>query len=152
MHLHLSRACLVAALALGVPAALGARSVAQHDHQTQHPAGGAHHHPEAAKLKNPVPANAASVAAGQTIYAKQCAGCHGDTGKGDGTMGEELKPKPSNLTDVDWKHGSTDGEIFVLVRDGSKGTGMKGFKSKLTEHQIWDVVNYVRSLGPVKSH
>ena len=152
MHHHFYRVCIVAVLATAVSAAPRVHAT-QHEHQPAHPAGGAHHHPEAAKLKNPVPANAASVAAGQTAYAKQCAGCHGDTGKGDGSMGEELNPKPSNLTDADWKHGSTDGEIFVLIRDGgSKGTGMKGYKSKLTEHQIWDVVNYVRSLGPVKSH
>ena len=29
---------------------------------------------------------------------------------------------------------------------------MKSFNSKLTEHQMWDVINYVRSLGPAKSH
>jgi high-affinity iron transporter len=152
MHHRLSRTCLVALFAFGVSAALAAHDAAQHEHQPAHPAGGAHHHPEAAKLMNPVPANAASVAAGQQIYNKQCAGCHGDTGKGDGAMGEELNPKPSNLADADWKHGSTDGEIFTLIRDGSQKTGMKAFKAKLTTHQIWDVVNYVRSLGPAKSH
>jgi mono/diheme cytochrome c family protein len=149
MHHLLSRASLVAATLFVLSVAVAARGGAQHQHP---PAGGAHHHPEAAKLKNPVAANAASVAAGQTIYAKQCAGCHGDAGKGDGSMGEELNPKPSNLTDADWKHGTSDGEMFVLIRDGAKGTGMKGYKAKLTTRQIWDVVNYVRSLGPVKSH
>ena len=146
MHSRTFHASLAVAFAFAVTAALAA-----FDPQHQHPAGGAHRHPEAAKLKNPAPANAASIAAGQKIYDKQCAGCHGDTGKGDGAMGEELNPKPSNLTDADWKHGSTDGEIFVLLRDGAKNTGMKGFKSKLTERQLWDVVNYLRSLGPAKS-
>ena len=120
--------------------------------QTQHPAGGAHHHPEAAKQKNPVAADAASIAAGKTVYDKNCANCHGNTGVGDGKMGAELNPKPSNLTDADWKHGSTDGEIFLVIKDGAKGTGMRSFNSKLTEHQIWDVINYIRSLGPAKSH
>jgi mono/diheme cytochrome c family protein len=120
--------------------------------QTQHPAGGAHHHPDAAKQKNPVAADATSIAAGKTIYEKNCANCHGKTGVGDGLLGAELNPKPSNLTDADWKHGDSDGEIFLVIKDGSKGTGMKSFNSKLTEHQIWDVINYVRSLGPAKSH
>jgi high-affinity iron transporter len=154
MHHRLFRACLVAVFAVGVSAALTAHAARQHDHQPAHPAGGAHQHPQAAKLKNPVAATAASVAAGQKISAKQCAGCHGDTGKGDGAMGEELNPKPANLADADWKHGSTDGEIFTLIRDGAKGTGMKGYKAKQTAHEIWDVVNYLRTLGPppAKSH
>ena len=53
--------------------------------------------------------------------------------KGDGAMGEELNPKPSNLADADWKHGSTDGEIFTVIRDGVKSTGMKAFSRK-TDH------------------
>jgi cbb3-type cytochrome c oxidase subunit III len=141
-------ALLTFALSLTVPIALGAYGA----QQTQHPAGaGAHQHAEAAKLKNPVAANVESIAAGQKLYAKNCASCHGETGKGDGKMGAELKPPPSDLTDADWKHGSSDGEIFTVVRDGVRTTGMKSFKSKMTEHGLWDVVNYVRSLGPTKS-
>jgi cbb3-type cytochrome c oxidase subunit III len=118
----------------------------------QHPSTGAHTHPEAAKQKNPVAADAASVAAGKQVFDKNCANCHGKTGAGDGAMGAELNPKPSNLADADWKHGSTDGEIFAVIKDGVKGTGMKSFNSKLTPRQIWDVINYVRSLSPAKSH
>ena len=71
-----------------------------------------------------------------------------DTGKGDGKMGEEMNPKPGDLTDASWKHGSSDGEIFTFIRDGAKGTGMKSYRRKLTTHEIWDVVNYIRSIGP----
>ena len=138
-------ALLIAALCAGVSTALTARTPQAHEHP---PEGGAHHHPQAAKIKNPVPPSAASIASGQQLYQKQCAGCHGDTGRGDGAMGEELNPKPSNLADADWKHGSTDGEIFTVIRDGVKSTGMKPFGRKMTTHQLWDVVNYVRSLRP----
>ena len=131
-------------LAAALPIAIGAYNPQQH----QHPEGGAHQHPQAAKLKNPVAADAASIAAGQKLYGQYCAGCHGDAGHGDGAMGEDLTPKPSNLADADWKHGATDGEIFTVVRDGVKSTGMKPFRSKLTTHQLWDVVNYVRSIAP----
>lgn len=121
--------------------------------QAQHPSTpGAHTHAEAAKLKNPVAGDAASITAGKQVYEKNCANCHGKTGAGDGMMGAELNPKPSNLGDGEWKHGSTDGEIFTVIKDGVKGTGMKAFNSKLTTRQIWDVVNYVRTLGPAKSH
>ena len=69
-------------------------------------------------------------------------------------MGDEMDPKPADLTDAQWKHGSSDGEIYTVIRSGVKGTGMKSFTKKLTAHQIWDVVNYLRTLGPkpAKSH
>src|SRR5262245_12788456 len=119
----------------------------------QHPTTpGAHHHAEAAKVQNPVAADASSIAAGKQVYEKNCASCHGKTGAGDGAMGAELNPKPSNLSDGEWKHGSTDGEIYTVIKDGVKGTGMKAFNSKLATKDIWNVVNYVRSLSPAKSH
>jgi mono/diheme cytochrome c family protein len=121
--------------------------------QAQHPTTpGAHHHPEAAKIQNPVTADAASIAAGKQAFEKNCANCHGKTGVGDGPMGSELNPKPSNLVDAEWKHGSSDGEIFTVIKDGVKGTGMKGFNSKLQARDIWNIVNYLRSLAPAKSH
>jgi cbb3-type cytochrome c oxidase subunit III len=145
MYERFRHAILMVTLTAALPIALAAYGV-------QHPAeGGAHQHAEAAKLKNPVASNAESVAAGQKLYAKNCASCHGESGKGDGKMGAQLKPLPSDLTDAEWKHGSTDGEIFTVLRDGIRTTPMKSFKSKMTEHELWDVVNYVRSLGPTRS-
>jgi mono/diheme cytochrome c family protein len=130
----------------------GAGAIAA-QHPAQHDAA-VHHHPAAAKIKNPVAPGAASIAAGEKLYVKHCSECHGDTGKGDGEMGEEMDPKPANLTDAEWKHGSSDGEIFTVIRNGVKSTGMKAFARKLTVHQVWDVVNYLHTLGPkpAKSH
>ena len=126
---------------------LGAQAPQDHQHPAE---GAAHRHAQAARLKNPVPFGAASIAAGLALYQKQCAACHGDTGNGDGAMGEELNPKPSNLADAEWKHGATDGEIFTVIRNGVKSTGMKAYRRKMTTHQLWDVVNYLRSIGPRK--
>jgi mono/diheme cytochrome c family protein len=118
-------------------------------HDAQHEAG-EHHHPEAAAMKNPVKTSPASIAAGKAIYDKQCTSCHGDAGKGDGKMAASITtgPKPSDLSDAQWKHGSTDGEIFTIIRDGSKGTGMRGYGTRLKTEDIWNVVNYLRTLGP----
>jgi mono/diheme cytochrome c family protein len=133
---------------LSVSASLPALVLAQ-----QHGAG-VHTHPEAAKMKNPVAAAPASLAAGKKLYDSQCASCHGTTGKGDGKGGAMLKPKPSDLTDAEWKHGSTDGEIFLVIRDGAKQTGMRGYGSRIPAQDIWNIVNYVKSLNPktAKSH
>ncbi len=103
---------------------------------------------QAARPTNTVTADAASVAAGKKLFASNCASCHGDTAHGDGRAGKTLTPPPSDLTDDTWIHGSTDGDIFVVIRDGVKDTGMKPFGSKMTAHQMWDVVNFLRSIGP----
>lgn len=132
----------------------------QHEHSAEkpaaadhdHPVAGTHRHMDAAALKNPVAADDMSIASGKMLFAGNCASCHGDAGLGDGKMGEKLKVKPADLTDANWKHGSTDGEIYTVIHDGIKTAGMQGFGAKLTDKQIWDLVNYVRSIGPAKSH
>jgi len=101
-----------------------------------------------AALQNPVKADASSIAAGQKTFNGQCASCHGMSGKGDGRAAPTLNPKPADLTDAEWTHGSSDGEIFAVIRDGAKGTGMKGFGGKLSANDIWNVVNYLRTLAP----
>lgn len=102
--------------------------------------------PEAQKLKNPVPADEQSVGAGKQVYQRYCAGCHGPQGKGDGGLALS-GGTPADLTDDTWDYGSTDGEIFVVIRDGVS-SDMLGYKEKLEEKQIWQLVNFIRSIGP----
>src|SRR5262245_62382176 len=77
---------------------------------------------EAKAMKNPVPATPKSIASGKNVYDKYCADCHGATGNGVSEKATKLAAagdaKPSDLTDEKWDHGSTDGEIFVKIRDG----------------------------------
>jgi mono/diheme cytochrome c family protein len=106
--------------------------------------------PEGKALKNPVAATAESIAAGQAAYAKNCRFCHGAEAKGDGTMAPK-DSHPSDLTDAKWDRGSTDGEIFMVVRDGAGPEfKMKGYKGRLADNDIWNIVNYLRSIGPKK--
>jgi mono/diheme cytochrome c family protein len=106
--------------------------------------------PDPKKVKNPVAASAASVTAGAATYKKYCAFCHGPEAKGNGP----LAPKgsmPPDLTDAKWDHGDTDGEIFHIMQNGVGGTSvMKGFKGKMPDQDMWNVVNYLRSLGATK--
>ena len=108
----------------------------------QNPGGSA----EGKKMKNPVASSAESIKAGQALFQKNCRFCHNADAKGNGPMAPE-GTHPSNLTDDTWDRGSTDGEIFLVVRDGAGPKfEMKGFKSKLSETDIWNVVNDLRSL------
>jgi mono/diheme cytochrome c family protein len=101
--------------------------------------------PEAAKIKNPVAATPESVAAGKRAYGQLCANCHGPSGMGDGSNGG--LDQPSDLTDGVWDFGSTDGEIFTVIRDGLSGKDMGGYAERLKEADIWNVVNFIRTLA-----
>jgi mono/diheme cytochrome c family protein len=94
---------------------------------------------------NPVPKTAESVAAGSAIYQQHCTVCHGTDGHGDGSEAALLNPPPSDLyaAHVDYH---TDKQLFDWIRGGINGSAMTGFKGQLSDQQIWDVVNYVRSL------
>lgn len=104
--------------------------------------------PEGKKLKNPVAATPASIEAGAKTYQKMCAFCHGKDAAGSGPMVPKGMTTPPSLIDSKWERGSTDGEIFLVLRDGAGPKfEMKGLKSKLAEENLWHVVNYLRSLG-----
>ena len=110
--------------------------------------------PGASERKNPVPSTPESLAAGAQSYAKVCAVCHGATGNGDGKLAAATAAygvRPSNLTDEVWGHGSSDGEIFVVIRDGiGPDFNMPGFNRRLSDAEIWSVVNYVKGLSAKK--
>lgn len=107
--------------------------------------------PAAAKMKNPVATSAASVTAGAAAYKKYCAFCHGVAAKGDGPLAPK-DSKPADLTDAKWDHGGTDGEIYAAIQDGLGTTSvMKGFKGKMPDQDVWNIVNYLRSLAAKKS-
>lgn len=101
---------------------------------------------EAQKIKNPVPSDTESIEAGKKLYQRFCASCHGPQAKGDGGLALS-GGTPSDLTDDTWDYGSTDGEIFVAIRDGVS-SDMLAYKDKLNEKQIWQIVNFIRSVGP----
>jgi mono/diheme cytochrome c family protein len=105
--------------------------------------------PKLAARKNPVPATAASITAGRALYSKNCRHCHGLRGRGDGPLAPK-DPKPADLTDAKWDHGGSDGEIFAIIWNGAPApkSEMKGMKGTLTEKNVWEIVHYLRSLGP----
>ncbi len=99
----------------------------------------------AAKKKNPVEANEASLAKGKTVYTKECASCHGDRGKGDGPAVKDLEKKPGDVT-TSKVLDQTDGALFWKITEGRKP--MASYEKTLTEEDRWHVINYMRSLAP----
>jgi mono/diheme cytochrome c family protein len=102
---------------------------------------------DAAKMKNPVKSTPESIAAGKTTYNNYCKFCHNEDATGNGA----LAPKdthPPNLIDAKWDHGSTDGEMFENIKEGiGPKFDMKPMKAKMKDEDIWNVVNYLRSLA-----
>ena len=106
--------------------------------------------PEMKQVKNQVKPTPESIAAGQATYQKFCRFCHGNEAKGNGSMAPK-DTHPSNLTDDKWDRGSTDGEIFLVIANGAGPKfDMKANKSKLSDTDMWNIVNYLRSIGPAK--
>lgn len=96
--------------------------------------------------EDPVRADSASVARGKQIYVDNCLACHGETGAGDGSVGNALKPLPTNfLADRPATH--PDGQLFDWITRGVEGSSMPGFGETLTVLERWDVINYIRSFG-----
>ena len=110
--------------------------------------------PEAAKIKNPVAADAASIASGRETYQRYCASCHGADGKGgivNSLVEDRGGPPTPDLTDDQWDFGSSDGEIFSVVKNGTPPELFMGpWDGRLTDTEMWNVVNYVRSLAAKK--
>jgi mono/diheme cytochrome c family protein len=102
--------------------------------------------PEAARqVKNPVPVNPESLAAGAQLFHENCAPCHGDTGKGDGDTGKIIKKKPANFTDAKLMSEETDGSLFWKMSEG-RGP-MPSWKDELSDKERWQLVIYIRKLG-----
>jgi len=96
--------------------------------------------------ENPVAASPESVALGKQLYTRFCVVCHGMNGKGDTEMREFLSTHPSDLTDGEWKYGARDGDIFLIIKNGTE-YDMEAFADRLSDERTWHVVNFLRSLG-----
>lgn len=95
---------------------------------------------EQAARKNPIPADKASIERGGKFYETHCVSCHGKTGRGDGPEAAGLKPHAADLKHMAGHH--TDGDLAWKIAVG-RGA-MPGWKSVLTQDQIWDVVNFLK--------
>jgi mono/diheme cytochrome c family protein len=101
--------------------------------------------PEASKLPNPVKPTAASVAAGKKSYGFDCAMCHGKDGDGKGELAVDMKLKLVDYRDPASLKAMTDGDLFYIIKNGKGEMTGEGDRSK--PEDIWNLVNYVRSLA-----
>ena len=132
----LALACLVTGVLAGARAELSAEPRPQAEPREQA-------EPQAAA--NPIEPTAESRAIGRQRYVFMCRECHGNRGRGDGDMAH-AGGVPSDFTDDVWDHGESDGEIFAVIKEGVSAD-MQGYANRLSDEEIWHVVNYLRSLS-----
>jgi len=94
-------------------------------------------------MKNPVAVGDASTKAGQVLYTKNCASCHGKTGLGDGVKARSLKDFPGDFSKADFQK-QTDGDLFYKTKIGR--AEMPKYEGKLADNDIWSMVNFMRTL------
>jgi len=93
-------------------------------------------------MKNPVASSEVSLKTGSETFTKNCVSCHGKTGKGNGVKAATLRNFPGDFTRPEFQN-LTDGEILYRVKTGKEE--MPKFEGKLTDDDIWNVINYLRT-------
>ena len=99
----------------------------------------------APKQVNPVKPTPNSLAIGKKVYTSDCAMCHGKDGAGAGELAVTMNLKLRDYRDPASLKDMTDGDIYSIIANG-KGQ-MTGEAGRMKPGQMWDVVNYIRSLS-----
>lgn len=94
-------------------------------------------------LKNPVEATELNIAEARDHFADHCAVCHANNGSGDTQIGAGLYPPPPDMRDSATQ-SLTDGELFYIIKNGIRFTGMPGWGGEDDEN--WKLVVFIRHL------
>src|SRR5438552_1245653 len=125
-------------LAIPYAASFGPGTLAQEEHHHSHA-------PASAKeLKNPLTATAENIERGRALFTQHCAGCHGPDGKAMTDHAAAMKVRPADLTAL---HERTDGEIYWVITNGIRPSGMPSFQSKMSDEERWQAALYVKHLA-----
>jgi mono/diheme cytochrome c family protein len=105
--------------------------------------------PDAAHQVNPVKPTPESLAQGKKYYGYDCAMCHGNNGDGKGDVAIDEKLAVGDFSDPATLANKTDGELFYIIKNGHDHMPPEGNRVKPTE--LWNMVNYIRSLSNKKA-
>ena len=103
---------------------------------------------EAKSRSNPIGTSTEELKPGLEHFARYCAMCHGNDGSGQSAaIGRGLFPKPPDLR-ADATQRLTDGEIFYIIENGVRFTGMPAFGTgkpdPAGDKQVWQLVRFIR--------
>jgi mono/diheme cytochrome c family protein len=99
----------------------------------------------AREARNPIASSAENLRDARLHFADHCATCHGNDGGGDTLIGRGLYPKPPDLR-MDETQKLSDGELFWIIENGVRFTGMPAFATPGAENDSWKLVVFIRHL------
>jgi mono/diheme cytochrome c family protein len=105
--------------------------------------------PEEAKVANPVKPTPESIAEGKSRYQFECASCHGVNGDGKGKLGVSMELNLPDFRDPEAMKSVTDGGLYYAIAKGHNPMLYEAARNNPT--QVWDLVNYIRSLAQPKT-
>jgi mono/diheme cytochrome c family protein len=92
---------------------------------------------------------AASAVQGDKLYAINCSLCHGEDGRATSPMGRWMYPRAADLSSPQTQSYS-DEQLFWVVKNGIRLSGMPGFGKLETDEHIWNMVDHLRTLRATK--
>ena len=100
---------------------------------------------EAGKMKNPLPETDEVVSQGQEVFLGSCAQCHGPDARGDTSIGRNMYPPAMDLSSPHVQHWS-DAELFWIIQNGVRLTGMPSWKSSISDNDTWKLARFIHKL------
>ena len=79
-------------------------------------------------------------------FEEQCAACHGGDGRGDTYVGKNMYPKVPDLASPAIQQ-MTDGDLFYVIQNGVRWTGMPAWRTEYTVDDTWKLVSFIRHLA-----
>ncbi|MBI2834910.1 MAG: cytochrome c [Acidobacteria bacterium] len=78
-------------------------------------------------------------------FEDHCAMCHGSDGRGRSEIGKNLYPKAPDMTRPRTQ-GLSDGELYYIIDNGVRFTGMPGWGGEDSPEEMWKLVSFIRHL------
>lgn len=101
--------------------------------------------------RNPLTANAETLADGKEAFSHYCVACHGMDGQNTGVpFADKMSPPVPLLTTAEVQ-SYTDGQLKWVIDNGLWPSGMPGSRGTLSDEEIWSIVLYLRHLPPAGS-
>jgi mono/diheme cytochrome c family protein len=98
--------------------------------------------------KNPFSSSSELLEEAAHHFADHCASCHGNDGSGDTEMGRHLYPRAPDMR-MAATQNLTDGELFYIIHNGVRWTGMPAWGDANADQDSWKLVLLVRHLPKI---